>query len=220
MVAHAVLVMVEVAVALATGRSPAGDVSVKLDTMIRDGLFSGRQMCSPLPVQIARPSESWISGRQSTAVGFAVSEYQNIEVSGAMPSRSIGLRRNSAASMSMTTPLVAADREAVGASEARPVEQGVDDHRVVLGGGRLEPEVREVGEFLRAGRAWRQRDAARRQADLAKFANGAEIGGAEEGRPRLELLPARVACGLVNPEAGKGGGLGRQASWRHGPVRP
>jgi hypothetical protein len=56
--------------------------------MIRGGLLSGRQMRSPAPVQSARPSESWISGRQSIAVGFAVSEYQYIEVRGAMPRRS------------------------------------------------------------------------------------------------------------------------------------
>ena len=55
--------------------------------MIRGGLLSGRQMRSPAPVHIARPSESWTSGRQSIAVGFAVSEYQYIEVSGAMPRR-------------------------------------------------------------------------------------------------------------------------------------
>ena len=63
-------------------------------------------MCSPLPVHMARPSLSWISGRQSTAVGLTVSEYQNIEVSGATPSRSIDLRRESDASISITTPLV------------------------------------------------------------------------------------------------------------------
>ena len=52
------------------------------------GLLSGRQMCSPLPVHIARPSESWTSGRQSMPARFTVSEYQYIVVSGARPSRS------------------------------------------------------------------------------------------------------------------------------------
>ena len=32
---------------------------------IRRGLASGRQIHSPLPLQIASPSESWICGRQS-----------------------------------------------------------------------------------------------------------------------------------------------------------
>ena len=55
--------------------------------MIRGGSFNGRQSRSPLPDHISSPSESCTSGRQSIAVGFAVSEYQYIEVKGAMPKR-------------------------------------------------------------------------------------------------------------------------------------
>ena len=71
--------------------------------MVRGGLLSGRQMRSPVPVHIARPSESCTSGRQSIAVGFAVSEYQYIEVSGAMPKRATSLRRKNRCSISITT---------------------------------------------------------------------------------------------------------------------
>jgi hypothetical protein len=46
-------------------------------------------MISPLPVCISRPSESCTSGRQSLARNRLIpSEYQSIEVSGAMPNRS------------------------------------------------------------------------------------------------------------------------------------
>ena len=40
-------------------------------------------------VHIERPSESCTSGRQSTAVGFFVSENQYIDVRGAMPKRAM-----------------------------------------------------------------------------------------------------------------------------------
>ena len=72
---------------------------------MRGGLLSGRQMRSPVPVHSASPSESCTSGRQSAALGLAVSENQYIEVSGARPSRAMSLRRNSACSISITTPL-------------------------------------------------------------------------------------------------------------------
>ena len=73
---------------------------------MRGGSFSGRQMRSPLPVHRARPSESCTSGRQSVAVPLAVSENQYIDVAGAMPKRSMSLRRKMAVSMSITTPFV------------------------------------------------------------------------------------------------------------------
>ncbi len=78
---------------------------MKDDAIVRGGLFSGRSARSPAPVQSARPSESWTSGRQSTAVALAFSEYQYIEVSGAMPSRSTSLRRWISLSISIVTPL-------------------------------------------------------------------------------------------------------------------
>ena len=73
--------------------------------MMRGGLLSGRHSRSPLPDHIARPSESWTSGRQSIAVSFLVSENQYIEVSGAMPKRETWARVNIVAWMSITTPL-------------------------------------------------------------------------------------------------------------------
>ena len=66
---------------------PRGLLSENAETMIRGGLLSGRQSRSPLPDHISSPSESCTSGRQSMAVSFLVSEYQYIEVKGAMPKR-------------------------------------------------------------------------------------------------------------------------------------
>jgi hypothetical protein len=77
--------------------------SENAEVMIRGGLLRGRQMRSPLPVHRAKPSESWISGRQSTAVVLAFSEYQYMEVRGAIPRRPTSWRRNTAASISMMT---------------------------------------------------------------------------------------------------------------------
>ena len=74
---------------------------------MRGGLLSGRHSRSPLPVHIARPSESCTSGRQSIAVSFFVSEYQYIEVSGAMPKRETCARVNSVDSMSIDHALAA-----------------------------------------------------------------------------------------------------------------
>ncbi len=57
------------------------------------GSISGRQMRSPLPVHSARPSLSWISGRQSAAYCAHFRRYQYMLVSGAMPSRAISVRK-------------------------------------------------------------------------------------------------------------------------------
>ncbi len=76
-------------------------------TITRGGLFSGRQIRSPEASCISSPSLSWISGRQSGPTKWLFLPYQNIEVSGAIPSRSIACpRRNSAASMSWNTPFL------------------------------------------------------------------------------------------------------------------
>ena len=72
---------------------------------MRGGLLSGRHSRSPLPDHIDRPSESCTSGRQSIAVCFFVSEYQYIDVSGAMPKRETAARTNRVDSMSIVTPL-------------------------------------------------------------------------------------------------------------------
>ncbi len=98
--------------------------------MIRGGLLSGRQMRSPAPVQSARPSESWISGRQSMAVGFAVSEYQYMEVSGRDAEALDVLAQEERLLDVHDHRLGAAHDEAVGAGDAWPVEQGVDRHGV------------------------------------------------------------------------------------------
>ena len=62
-----VLVVLEVAVPLQQAEAARALVEIRADAQ-RGGLLSGRQIHSPLPVQIASPSESWISGRQSLAM--------------------------------------------------------------------------------------------------------------------------------------------------------
>ena len=63
----------------------------------------------PQPLAIARPHRKTVrimtSGRQSIAVTFLVSEYQYMDVSGAMPKRDTCARVNMVVWMSMTTPL-------------------------------------------------------------------------------------------------------------------
>ena len=80
-------------------------VAMQVGVITRGGLLSGRHNRSPAPVAMARPSESWISGRQSGALARFVSENQYMLVSGAMPSRATLRRRNSRASTSPHTPL-------------------------------------------------------------------------------------------------------------------
>src|SRR5260370_37025613 len=93
---------------------PRGFSSLKAEAKVAAGLFNGRQMRSPAPVHRASPSESCTSGRQSTAVGFIVSENQYIELMGAVPKRLISLRRNTVAPSSLQTalPLRISNREA------------------------------------------------------------------------------------------------------------
>ena len=82
---------------------------------------------------------------------------------------------------------VPVQQELVGARDRRPVEQGIDRHRLGRARRRLEPEGAEVRELLRPRAAGVEGDAAGGQADLAFLADPAEVGGAQEGRPRLDL---------------------------------
>ena len=101
--------------------------------MIRGGLLSGRQMRSPVPVHMARPSESWISGRQSMAVVFDFSEYQYMEVSGAMPRRLDLLAQEDRAFDVHDHGFGALHDETVGAGDARSIEKRVHRDRVGAG---------------------------------------------------------------------------------------
>src|SRR5439155_25359108 len=51
------------------------------------GSVRGRQIHSPAPVHICRPSESWISGRQSCEERWSFLPLKNMLVPGAMPTR-------------------------------------------------------------------------------------------------------------------------------------
>ena len=83
---------------------PFGCASKNVLVRTLDGSFSGRQIRSPAPVQMLSPSLSWISGRQSVAMRRLCFEYQNMLVSGAMPTRAISARGNSRASTAITVP--------------------------------------------------------------------------------------------------------------------
>ena len=76
-----------------------------------------------------RPNRGFPGASRRRSV-FAFSEYQYIEVRGAMPRRLTSWRRKSALSMSMTTAAARLHDEAVGAGHARAVEQGIDRDRV------------------------------------------------------------------------------------------
>ena len=69
------------------------------------GLFSGRQIHSPAPFHICRPSLSWISVRQSLAMRRSFSPVWNMLVSGAMPRRLTRSRRNTRDSTSTVVSL-------------------------------------------------------------------------------------------------------------------
>ena len=98
--------------------------------MTDGGSISGRQMRSPLPVHSASPSLSWISGRQSGEQGCSFSPYQYMLVIGAMPNCAISLRDEKLGLHlhdHAGTALLASNL--IGAGEARPIEQGVNDDR-------------------------------------------------------------------------------------------
>ena len=65
--------------------------------LVAQDLISGRQIHSPFPVNRARPSESWISGRQSCATRRSFSPQRNMLVSGATPNTFTFFRANSVA---------------------------------------------------------------------------------------------------------------------------
>ena len=94
--------------------------------MMCGGLLSGRQSRSPLPVHIARPSESWTSGRQSIAVSFLVSENQYIEVSGAMPKRETCGAQEQRRLDVHDHALAARHQEPEGADDRGPLDQRVE----------------------------------------------------------------------------------------------
>ncbi len=74
----------------------------------------------------------------------------------------------------------------VGAGDARALEKCVGDQPP--GAAWLQPEAREAGKLLGAGRGGVDRDAARGQPELVERPGGAEIGCAEEGHPVALLI--------------------------------
>ena len=175
--------------------------------MMRGGLLSGRHRRSPLPDHIDRPSESCTSGRQSIAVCFLVSEYQYIDVSGAMPKRDTAGAYEQGRFDVHRHALAALEREAVGADDRGPLHQRVDDQRVVALLG-VDIELGEVGELFRTvGDRDVERNSARRQAVLVEFADGAEISGAEKGDPVVLAPIERAVARLLDAQTGEAGAL-------------
>jgi hypothetical protein len=117
---------------------------------------------------------------------------------------------------------VAVGHDPEGAANAGPIEQGMDDDRIVLGGRGRNPVGDEIRELLGRAAGNVQRQAARRHADLPELADGTKIGRTEEGRPRLPLGPITLQPALLQPEPRKAVGIGRQlagrAVRRHGEV--
>ncbi len=118
--------------------------------------------------------------------------------------------------------LAASHVEAIGAGDAGTLEQGADRHRVAAIGRSVEEELGEDREFLGLARHRHvERGAARRQAVLVQLADGAEVGGAEEGDP-VVLAPVEavlvVEAAFLEAEAGEARALGqlaRRAVGRH-----
>ena len=110
--------------------------------------------------------------------------------------------------------------EAVGAGDARTVEQCVDGDGFRLRRGGRKPEPDEVRKFLGRTAAGAERNPSRGHADLAKLAFAAEIGSAQERDPGLGLTPVRsTGLRLAHPEARHGrracGQLCRDVSGRN-----
>ena len=130
-----VQIVIEVAVALEQSEALGIAVCENAFVMTCGGLTIGRQMRSPLPVKIAKPSLSWISGRQSRGSWRVSSPYQNMLEKGAMPMWSMsGRGMCSRNSISISTrkagPLGLHHTlclHAIGTGEAWPIEQRVYD---------------------------------------------------------------------------------------------
>jgi hypothetical protein len=80
-----------------------GSVSANALNCSLAGLFSGRQIHSPLPRHIARRSESWICGWMVSHMRRSWVPQLNMLVIGAMPSCSMAVRALMWASISITT---------------------------------------------------------------------------------------------------------------------
>ena len=100
------------------------------------------------------------------------------------------------------------DGEAVGAGNARAVEQRVDDHGVAVGDRRLDPESPEEREFLAFGLAHLERQPARREAVELILAERAEIARALEDGDLVEAV--RRIDAPVQPDPGEADILLRQ----------
>src|SRR5690606_7712677 len=91
--------------------------------------------------------------------------------------------------------------EAIGAGDARAVEEGMDDEEIGLRRRLLDPELAEDREFLAARIAGVEGKAARRQAIGLAARHGAEIGGALEDDELVEIV--RIVDRRVHAEAGE-----------------
>ena len=106
----------------------------------------------------------------------------------------------------------APERQPERAGDAGPVQERMNDDRVVGVRGTCEPVGDEVRELLGLRAAGIGRNAARGKADLAQFADRPPVGGTEAGRPRLAVRPASRGAAFAQPEPGERRRLRRQAS--------
>ncbi len=165
-------------------------LSTNVLVMTRGGLLIGRQMRSPAPVQMARPSESWISGRQSAdlaaarlAIPVHAGERRDPEPGDRLAREQLRRDLHVDVMHAVRLSLVALRRHAIGAGNARTVEQRIKNKRRVVRRSGLEPEFGEAREFLRRREARVDGEAAGGEAILIERPGGAEIGGAHEREP-------------------------------------
>ncbi len=194
-----ILVVVEIAVALQQAEA-ARVGHLEAAGLMRRGLSSGRHSHSPLSKCSSRPSESCTSGRKSSKRSRRVlaeeehaGQRRDAELSdGAAREQPRTRRRPSSASPG-------SHHEAVGAGDARPVEERVD--RRARRVRRRAPPARtrgSTGTLRRARFAVFDRQPARRQAVDLLAPERAEVAGAEEDDDLVVVLRPSAAgsgCG-------------------------
>ena len=127
-------------------------------------------------------------------------------VSGAMPTWEMSARKNRLASTATSGAVARRHVEAVGAGDARAVEQRADLQRIARVARAEHPEIGEGRELLGLAEAGLEGQAARRDAEARVAGDRPEVAGAEEGQQLLR--DAALLEQVVDPKAGEARILG------------
>ena len=178
-------------------------MSKKLNSSLPESLESGRHKRSPVPMRMARPSESWTSGRKSSKRRREFSPNQNMLDIGAMPRRCTALRAKSTALTSTMVSLPGLTLNCIGTGVGRAVEQRVERGPGCRSASGLRSQnSRKLGKLLGdALDAGVHGDAARGNAVALVFPERAPVAGALEGDELVEDI--RVVQRRVQAESGE-----------------